>query len=74
MLRYYCQADGGQWNVEVWQESYLPAECGANAVVHGEELQSVCVTADGCGIMIVPLSSLFDRPQGLTYTKRKDKA
>lgn len=60
---YYCQPDGGQWNIPVFMEDqYLPEECGSNVIIHGETLVSNTVDAEGHGIMLVKRCDVLDHP------------
>lgn len=69
MIMYYCQGDGGQWNVKV---QVLQAEPGYN-VLAGTQLKAVraiesgtlsgLLGSDGHTYALVPDCDLYDKPQ-----------
>jgi hypothetical protein len=72
---FYCQSDGGQWNIPVYRMKLNTEFGNGNSVISGSELVGTAKDKDGYDMLVVSDETLFDEPQATYETFfRKDKA
>lgn len=61
IIRWYCQPDGGQWNVRVEVDA-REDDC---SIIKSKQLVGTYTDSDGFNWLIVATNTLFDEPQGI---------